>query len=33
MFEVLQYKVGALLYMPAFQKNIVQKISQKKLPI
>lgn len=32
MFEVLQYKVGALLYMPAFQKNIVQKISQKKLP-
>ena len=32
MFEVLQYKVGGLLYMPAFQKNIVQKISQKKLP-
>ncbi len=30
--EVLQYKVGALLYMPAFQKNIVQKISEKKLP-
>ncbi len=30
--EVLQYKVGGLLYMPAFQKNIVQKISQKKLP-
>ena len=32
MFEVLQYKVGGLLYVPAFQKNIVQKISQKKLP-
>ena len=30
--EVLQYKVGGLLYMPAFQKNIVQKISQNKLP-
>ena len=30
--EVLQYKVGGLLYMPAFQKNIVQKISKKKLP-
>ena len=31
MFD-LQYKVGALLYMPEFQINIVQKISQKKLP-
>ena len=30
--EVLQYKVGALLYMPAFQKNIVPKILEKKLP-
>lgn len=30
--EVLQYKVGGLLYMPAFQKNIVQKISQNKMP-
>ena len=30
--EVLQYKVGALLYMPAFQKNIVQKISTNDLP-
>ena len=30
--EVLQYKVGGLLYMPAFQSNIVQKISQNKLP-
>lgn len=30
--EILQYKVGGLLYMPAFQKNIVQKISDKKLP-
>ncbi len=30
--EVLQYKVGGLLYMPAFQKNIVEKISQNKLP-
>ena len=30
--EILQYKVGGLLYMPAFQKNIVQKIAEKKLP-
>lgn len=30
--EVLQYKVGGLLYMPAFQSNIVEKISQNKLP-
>ncbi len=30
--EILQYKVGGLLYMPAFQKNIVRKISEKKLP-
>lgn len=30
--EVLQYKVGALLYMPAFQKNIVKKIAGNKLP-
>ncbi|MBR4642574.1 MAG: HpcH/HpaI aldolase/citrate lyase family protein [Selenomonadaceae bacterium] len=30
--EVLQYKVGGLLYMPAFQKNIVKKIAEKKLP-
>ena len=30
--EVLQYKVGGLLYMPAFQKNIVQKIAGKNLP-
>ena len=30
--EVLQYKVGGLLYMPAFQRNIVQKISANKLP-
>lgn len=30
--EILQYKVGGLLYMPAFQKNIVKKIAEKKLP-
>lgn len=30
--EILQYKVGGLLYMPAFQKNIVKKIAQNKLP-
>ena len=30
--EVLQYKVGGLLYMPAFQKNIVQKIEKNRLP-
>ena len=30
--EVLQYKVGGLLYMPAFQANIVQKISSNKMP-
>lgn len=30
--KVLPYKVGGLLYMPAFQKNIVQKIAEKKLP-
>ena len=29
--EVLQYKVGGLLYMPAFQKNIVQKISENRV--
>lgn len=30
--EVLQYKVGGLLYMPAFQKNIVKKIEKNRLP-
>ena len=30
--EILQYKVGGLLYMPAFQKNIVRKIAENKLP-
>ena len=30
--EVLQYKVGALLYMPAFQTNIISKITGNKLP-
>lgn len=30
--EVLQYKVDALLYMPAFQSNIVHKIAENKLP-
>lgn len=30
--EILQYKVGGLLYMPAFQKNIVRKISENHLP-
>ena len=30
--EILQYKVGGLLYMPAFQKNIVQKIAENRLP-
>ena len=30
--EILQYKVGGLLYMPAFQKNIVQKISENQMP-
>lgn len=30
--EILQYKIGGLLYMPAFQKNIVRKIAEKKLP-
>lgn len=30
--EVLQYKVGALLYMPAFQSNIVPKIAKNSLP-
>ena len=30
--EILQYKVGGLLYMPAFQSNIVQKITENKLP-
>ena len=30
--EFLQYKVGGLLYMPAFQKNIVRKIAENKLP-
>ena len=30
--EILQYKVGGLLYMPAFQKNIVQKISENRMP-
>jgi len=29
--EILQYKVGGLLYMPAFQKNIVQKISENRV--
>lgn len=30
--EILQYKVGGLLYMPAFQQNIVQKIAENQLP-
>lgn len=30
--EILQYKVGGLLYMPAFQKNVIKKISDNKLP-
>lgn len=30
--EVLQYKVGGLLYMPAFQSNIVRKLSANELP-
>ncbi|MBQ3451656.1 MAG: HpcH/HpaI aldolase/citrate lyase family protein [Selenomonadaceae bacterium] len=30
--EILQYKVGGLLYMPAFQSNIVQKIQKNRLP-
>ncbi len=30
--EVLQYKVGGLLYMPAFQANIVKKIEKNQLP-
>ena len=30
--EVLQYKIGGLLYMPAFQKNIVKKIAENRLP-
>ena len=30
--EILQYKVGGLLYMPAFQANIVQKIAENQLP-
>ena len=30
--EILQYKVGGLLYMPAFQKNIVQKVAENKFP-
>lgn len=30
--EILQYKIGGLLYMPAFQKNFVQNFSQDKLP-
>ena len=30
--EILQYKVGGLLYMPAFQSNIVQKIAKNRLP-
>ena len=30
--EILQYKVGGLLYMPAFQSNIVQKIVENRLP-
>ncbi|MCR5833838.1 MAG: HpcH/HpaI aldolase/citrate lyase family protein [Selenomonadaceae bacterium] len=30
--EILQYKVGGLMYMPAFQKNIVGKLSGNKLP-
>lgn len=30
--EILQYKVGGLLYMPAFQKNIIRKISRNELP-
>ena len=28
--EILQYKVGGLLYMPAFQRDIVQKIAEGK---
>ena len=30
--DFLQYKVGGLLYMPAFQRNFVQNFSQNKLP-
>ena len=30
--DFLQYKVGGLLYMPAFQKNFVQNFAQNKLP-
>lgn len=30
--KILQYKVGGLLYMPAFQSNIVEKISRNDLP-
>ena len=30
--EILQYKVGGLLYMPAFQRNFIQNFSQDKLP-
>ena len=29
--EVLQYKIGGLLYMPAFQSNIIQKIAENRL--
>ena len=28
--EILQYKVGGLLYMPAYQENIVEKIRRQK---
>ncbi|MBR1805933.1 MAG: HpcH/HpaI aldolase/citrate lyase family protein [Selenomonadaceae bacterium] len=28
----LQYKVGGLLYMPAFQRNFIQNLAQNKLP-
>lgn len=30
--KILPYKVGGLLYMPAFQSNVVQKISANKMP-
>ena len=30
--DFLQYKVGGLLYMPAFQRNFVHKLAQNKLP-
>ena len=29
----LQYKIGGLLYMPAFQKNIVEKIKNNSISL